>query len=318
MECRDLARVGDCDGSRLLVFVHIPKTGGTSLVTMLAQRYAADAIRKIMMRGMSLIVPPRARMPVSLISGSKIRRLKAVLREPGGVRVIHGHFDLSLERLLPPRAILFTMLRDPVERAISHYYHYRRQSGDPANRIAMCSTLTQWVSARGLVEMDNGQTRRLAGEMKLSVGRVSRRTLDKAKENLAEKFSVFGLTERFEESQILLSRTFGWQYLRPAARNVGTNRPALNEIGEAELQAIRNCNRFDLELYRFAAELFARSAASVNMDRELSLLRSAPECIEPGWQGSQLAARSVRRSAPLVERLLSAEPLRQLRRRASH
>jgi len=285
---------------------------------MLAQRYAPEAIRKIMMRGMSLIVPPGAKASASLISASKIRRLKWALRDPERVHLIHGHFDLSLERFLPSRARLFTILRDPVERAMSHYYHYRRQSGDPARNLAMSSTLAEWISARGLVEMDNGQTRRLAGELNLPVGRVSERTLDQAKKNLASKFSVIGLTERFEESQVLLSRAFGWQYTRPAARNVGANRPARTEISEAELRLIRNCNSFDVELYRFAAELFARSAASVNMDTELSLLRSAPEDIGPVRQESQRAVLHGRRPASLVQNLLPTELLQHLRRRMSH
>jgi len=316
MGVRDAGACGDSDP--LLVFVHIPKTGGTTLVTLLAQRYAPEAIRKIMMRGMSLIVPPRARASSSLISASKIRRLKWALRDPERVRLIHGHFDLSLERFLPSRASMFTILRDPVERAISHYYHYRRQSGDPAHNLAISSTLAEWVSARGLVEMDNGQTRRLAGEMNLPVGRVSERTLEKAKENLASKFSVIGLTERFEESQVLLSRAFGWRYTRPATRNVGTNRPARSEISEAELRLIRNRNSFDVELYRFAAELFARSAASVNMDAELILLRSAPEDIGSVRQESQRAVLHERHPASLVQSLLSTELLQHLRRRMSH
>ncbi|HXZ92805.1 MAG TPA: sulfotransferase family 2 domain-containing protein [Burkholderiales bacterium] len=306
------------DSDPLLVFLHIPKTGGTTLVTMLAQRYAPETIRKIMMRGMSLIVPPREKASGSLISASKIRRLKRALRDPERVRLIHGHFDLSLERLLPSRASLFTILRDPVERAISHYYHYRRQSNDPANGLAMRSTLAEWVSARGLVEMDNGQTRRLAGEMRLPVGRVSERMLEKAKENLASKFSVIGLTERFEESQVLLSRAFGWRYTRPAVRNVGTNRPARSGISEAELRLIRNCNCFDVELYRFAAELFARSAANVNMDTELSLLRSAQENIGSVRQDLRGAVLNVRRRASLVRELLSAGLFQHLRRRMGH
>jgi hypothetical protein len=195
--------------------------------------------------------------------------------------VIHGHFDMSLAKLLPSNAEFMTLLRDPVERAISHYYHYRRLTTDPIHPLAMRSTLAEWVGTRGLVEMDNGQTRRLAGEMGLPVGEVSPLTLAKAKANLANKFSVVGLTERFAESQVLLHRQFKWPYRRYPERNVDHNRLRRAEVSSEVLKIVENCNRFDRELYQFASELFEHAVSKVDMDREISLLKIASEYIEP-------------------------------------
>jgi hypothetical protein len=259
----------------LIAFVHIPKTAGTALNSMLARQYSPDEVHEVMMRGMSWVVPRPVLVPRPLISFSKLRRLKAALRDRRRVHLVRGHFDLSIMDVLPSDARFFTMLRDPVERAISHYYHYRRMTSDPTHALAMRSTLSEWVSARGLVEMDNGQTRRLAGEMDLPCGRVTPRTLDRAKSNLAERFAVVGLTERFDESLVLLQRAFGWPRHGFPARNVGDNRPPRAALGGETLRAIEECNRFDLDLYRFASELFHKAVSGIDMPGELAQLRAA-------------------------------------------
>ena len=276
-----LSSEGNAETGNLLVFVHIPKTAGTTLNSILAHRYSSGEFHEVMMRGMSLIAPRHMAPPKPLISPSKLRRLRSALKHQHGPQVINGHFDMSLARLLPTSAQYVTILREPVERAISHFCHYRKLTADPAHALAMRSTLTEWVSTCGLVEMDNGQTRRLAGEMALPIGDVSCQTLAKAKANLATRFAVVGLTERFAESQILLHRNFNWPYFRYAARNAGENRPRRTEVGGEALAIMENSNRFDIELYRFASELFEQAVSKVDMDRELSAMNNAPEYAEP-------------------------------------
>lgn len=313
MEIEGRASGRDEAGGRLLVFVHIPKTAGTTLNSLLANQFSPNELYEIMMRGMSWIDPRRRVLTKPLISWSKLRHFKAALRSRQDLRLIHGHFDLSLGKLLPPTAEFFTLMRDPVERAISHYYHYRRKTGDPTHPLAMRSTLAEWVSGRGLIEMDNGQTRRLAGEMKLPVGGVSSRTLAKAKANLAKRFVVVGLSERFEESQILLHRQFNWPYRRSAARNVGENRLRRDEVSGDVLKVVEHCNRFDRELYQFATELFENAVSKVDMERELSLLRAAPECAEPVASVAGQPTPVKRGVVSRLKGLFSAEGPRALR-----
>ena len=269
------------DHESVIAFVHIPKTAGTTLNAILARAYSPDETCEIMMRGMSLRVPGVVIVPKRMISHSKIRRLKSALKHRPAPRLIRGHFDLSLGKLLPADTRFFTLLRDPVERAVSHYYHYRRQTSDPIHPLAMRSTLTEWVGNCGLVEMDNGQTRRLAGAMKLPCGRVTPQTLERAKSALARNCEVVGLTERFDESLILLHRAFDWPLCRLAPHNVGDCRTQHARPSAEELKTIEACNRYDLELYRFACALFDRAVSEIDMAGELARLRAAPYYVAP-------------------------------------
>jgi len=112
--------------------------------------------------------------------------------------------------------------------------------------------------------------------MSLPVGKVTSRTLDRAKANLADRFAVVGLTERFEDFLVVLHREFAWPYRRYPALNVGADRVPRARIGDDVSRVVRAHNRFDLELYRFAARLFEQAARRVDLEHELTLLRKAP------------------------------------------
>lgn len=286
------------DRERVIAFVHIPKTAGTTLNALLARAYASHETCEIMMRGMSLRLPGAAILPKPAISHSKIRRLKSALKHRPALRLIRGHFDLSLGSILPADTRYFTLLRDPVERAVSHYRHYRRQTNDPIHPLALRSTLTEWVRSCGLVEMDNGQTRRLAGAMNLPCGRVTPQTLERAKSALARNFEVVGLTERFDETLVLLHRAFHWPLYRLAAQNVGDCRTRHARLSEEELQAVEACNRYDLELYRFACALFDQAVSAIDMAGELARLRAAPNYAAP--RPASLPLEPARRFDPLA------------------
>jgi hypothetical protein len=250
----------------LIAFVHIPKTGGTTLITMIEDQYSPAETYKIHYNG----------------SRKQVRRLRTALRrQRDTLRIVWGHMDFAWSAFMPPDTRFFTFLRDPVERVISHYYQYRRMQDSPIHALAMRSSLLQWVRDCGIDDMDNGQTRHLAGAMSLPCGEVSPATLEQAKANLASRFVVVGITERFDESQILLHRTFGWPYRRYPKRRVGTNRVQRTEVDAEVLKEIENCNRFDLELYRFASELFEKELGGIDVAGELALLKMAPEYVAP-------------------------------------
>ena len=78
----------------------------------------------------------------------------------------------------------------------------------------------------------------------------------KAKDNLLRHFSVVGLLECFEESLALMKLRFGWTLKNYSSFNVTRTRPHKRDVPKSTLDLIQERNRFDIELYQCAAQLF--------------------------------------------------------------
>jgi hypothetical protein len=91
---------------------------------------------------------------------------------------------------------------------------------------------------------------------------------ERAKENLVRHFSVVGLLECFDESPALMKLRFGWTLKNYSSFNVA--RPHKRDVPKSTLDLIQERNRFDIELYQCAAQLFQ---AAVNKNAgEVSIL----------------------------------------------
>jgi hypothetical protein len=113
------------------------------------------------------------------------------------------------------------LLRKPVERVISEYfYRMVRKSHPLADRNIKSFSLRDYVEK---LPYDNVQTKLLAGgnpSYDFIGGTCSPAMLETAKRNLTERFSLVGLTERFEETLVLCRIIFGWQVKRYAVQRV--------------------------------------------------------------------------------------------------
>lgn len=117
---------------RSYVFVHIPKTGGTSLALALEDRAAADDIL--------IGDTPKAQ--------SRHKRQK-MLHAPGP---LWKHSMLSdVAGLYPEDAFIFTLVRNPWDRMVSYYHWLREQSFDHLGvRVAKAETFTGFLRNAGL------------------------------------------------------------------------------------------------------------------------------------------------------------------------
>jgi hypothetical protein len=225
---------------RALIFLHIPKTAGTTLNRIIEWQYSPFEI--------FTMDPYRIRA-----TPERLKRLPEGRRRR--LRMVRGHMFYGIHEFLPQGATYITMLRDPVPRALSAYYFILRRPLNPFHRKVKKEGLTIEDCIRLFPQRHNLQCRMIAGA-KDHTSTGDERLLDMAKENLVKSFSVVGISERFEESLMLIATTFDWEI--PFYKNckVSKTRPS---IGPGTVEMIRDHNRLDVELYEFGKGLFEES-----------------------------------------------------------
>jgi hypothetical protein len=187
------------------------------------------------------------------------------------MQVFQGHMPFGLHRILPQKASYLTVLRDPVDRGISEYYYALSRVVHPQHRELKQLTLAQYIQATPHANM---QTKMLAGNdpgYDFLSGECTDETLKLAKENLATRFSVVGLTDRFDETLALAKIRFGWRIQNYSSFNVTSQRPKKKEVPEEMRSAIAERYSYDMKLYEYANELFSQQleANRGRMEQEL-------------------------------------------------
>lgn len=233
--------------------MHLPKTGGRTLVHILHRQYGRDAVLELYdsTRGEEL----------ATLAPQRIERLRAAI----------GHFYFGGHIFAPQPATYVTFLRDPVDRVISHYYFVRTDPSHYLFEVARRVDLREYVIACGPNEPNNDQTRLLAGK-RFAADQEARldEMLSTAKNNLDSHFALVGLTEEFDRSLLLLQRQFGWRQPFYRRQNRTYDRPTKESLPRRTIEVIEAHNELDLALYRFGRELFfeqcGRLGASLGAD----------------------------------------------------
>ncbi len=235
---RKMLRFTTVDG-QALIFLHIPKTAGTTLNRIIERQYNPLSI--------FTLDPYRIRA-----TAERFKTLSEERRRR--IRVVRGHLYYGLHEFLPQGATYITMLREPVARFLSSYYFILRRPLHPLHWKLKKERLGVEEYLRLIPHRDNFQCRLVAGVE--NGASCDDRLLEIAKENLVKSFNVVGICERFEESLMLIAKTFGWELPFYENRKVSKIRPVV-EPRLVDLIGARN--RLDVELYEFGKKLFAES-----------------------------------------------------------
>jgi hypothetical protein len=221
------------------IFLHIPKTAGSSIRTLLKQNYAAD--ETVGFSGDPQQMRWYAGRPVEF----KQR-----------YRLVHGHVSYGVHRGVSSYRY-FTLFRDPIDRHFSDYFFLKRYENHPLHEpIARGEmSLADWaVVAQRSGWYQDTSTRLVSGE---NVARTpDYASLEKAKYHLRLDFGFVGLAERFDESVLILARRFGWKSIFYLTRNVSRHDEG---VTPALRQSARQFLTLDCELYEFARRTFEES-----------------------------------------------------------
>lgn len=245
-----------------LFLLHIRKTAGVSLRNLIENRFPDGAC----------LFQAHAKTNAAV--------------DPNFYSFVTGHVNFGYLGRIKKRPVTMTVLREPIDRAVSAFYFFRGNSPEQlatlreelsAEEFAQRAWLTQMagrLSFRELIEREpelakahlgNHMTRMLLTTT--PEGELNENHLAEARRNLAS-FDVIGLTERLGDTLLLLKHAMGWSDLGPIAHENRTqNRRAVSDEDPAVLELLKEWNRLDSELYAFACQLFEERFAKLNGDQ---------------------------------------------------
>jgi hypothetical protein len=299
-------RVDAAANQPLLAFVHIPRTGGGTVSSAISKNYSP-------MKGPGNY----QKSPDKTRSG-----LARIAAEPGYWEAVGDHVPYGLYlQYLPAETRYITILRDPVDRVLSHY-HFHAQAGEPPGTAGARKLKRVWEELldnerseleggeeaetvlpedaefsleeglrRKIPIYDNFMTRFLWGGESL-FGELPPDALERAKANIASFFFV-GVRERLDESIILLGRKLGAGPMPYYLRHVSWRRPQLGETSPELRELVGEHNALDVELYRFARERFEETApAPGELADEIEQLRARSAEITEEGEARRLARKA--------------------------
>jgi hypothetical protein len=199
----------------VLFFMHIPKTAGTTLHSILFKQYQIG-------------IETYSTYPFNEIPyGGLDEKVKCVI----------GHNQFGFHKNLNKPFRYFTLLRNPVDRVISDYYYSLIY-----HKLSFESYLMLGYDYKDY-NPNEMQVRYATGNNSLN--------LELAIKNLEAHFPVVGITERFSESVFMMKQQFGWEDISYQKDNINIKRPVQQESASI-IQEIKEKNQLDIQLYNWA------------------------------------------------------------------
>lgn len=248
-----------------ITFLHIAKTSGTSLGALLRQAFpVCDWLHYEIAEAMAEPLAPSYcwwRHPVAKALGELSPQRQA------SPIVISGHFTYRLRESLPPSRLFVSMIRDPVERAISlYYYHFVRRYPElkdvPIEKFLDSEegrTRYGWLFQDHQVRVLSGSPVLDPDQVDLTMAPAPVREADTnaALSEAQENFILLGLTENYVDSIIVLARQLGLPLTAMLGKQLNRNesRPRGDAISQATRDYLAGLNRQDLRLHAGAKRL---------------------------------------------------------------
>lgn len=226
------------DNDRLIIFTHIPKCAGASILASLIEPNVAE----------ELIYTPRG--------------MRELFWSKRDFRYLKGHFEFGAEKAIHPRnpakrrrLFRFTILRDPVDQMLSYFFYHRRLRNDVISEEYSEREILEFFRKENLSQ--NLQTRFCSGVLASRLSRVISKpqALRLAKRNLMCGFDYVGKFECIESVMREVASILSYPPVISHAESTKSFKPVTQgELSSETLRELREINCFDLELYTFAQE----------------------------------------------------------------
>ena len=237
-------------------FLHIPKTAGTTLNSILLRHYDEKK--------------------VFFFSGdiaSDIKKYELLTKTAKEhIALFAGHAPIHTGITEADNKQIMTLLREPVSRVKSFCQHvFEGKSPHLKEAFPPESFRLDDFLMCGNNELSNLQTKMLINDGSCdSPYKIERMSPSEAKDlaldNLFNMVSCFGLQEFFDESLIIFSTFMGWKL--PLYNSMNVRKPFNSiEFNENHIEKIKELNAIDISVYEAAKKKFCALLDSENFNR---------------------------------------------------
>lgn len=223
---------------RPVIFFHIPKCGGSTVTRFLHKQYLPEHVFQI--DGQN----PK----------DSVEQFKSFSEEKRrSYRLVIGHAAQDLLDYVGSEWISMTVLRDPIDRIVSHYYYAKRDSRHYLHgRIQDESIgLLDYVAKPLTREVQNWHVTRFSELDFSEVAADPQRAIDLAFNFVTQRFQVVGFLDDLSAAMNRLGEIAGFHSrFQNGTYNKTKDRPKIEQVDADVLQEITDLNSLDVELYK--------------------------------------------------------------------
>jgi len=247
-----------------IIFLHIPKTAGSTLRNIVYGQYGETRVAPIY---------PNNKYYFKVTEFDQL----TTARKDQADAVI-GHIEYGFHnRLSENRPYRYaTMLRDPISCCSSLYNHLKNHQYAGSD-----ISLKELLKTGNGVQFNNVQSRVISAKMGLKMEEAPTGLLETAINHIERDFAFVGITERFNESLLLASHDLGWQLKPYISRNISSK--WVNTINYAEelkhdresMDLLMELNEIDMRLYEYVNQRITENLCRLYPDLQVRLTKCA-------------------------------------------
>lgn len=247
--------------NKTYIFLHIPKTGGSSLVSLIEMNYKQSEVFSNGRESYKIFGDDWKVVPFQERQAAVEKKFKSLSKaKRNAYKIVIGHMNYGWHEYLD-NAAYTTYLREPVGRVISLYkYIARRDRMELSEKLRTeKTTLGDFVNNKMHWEIDNAMVKRIANVNEIPVGK-EQEILALAKSRLQD-FEYTGFTEHFNDSVVLMKKFMDFKHLYVEQRNASP-KAQKGFITDEHRELTKSVNQLDLELYNSALSNFKNQVAA--------------------------------------------------------